>query len=600
MKKTISISIGGYNYQIEEDAFGKLDKYLADVRAHFSSFPDSGEIVSDMEARMAEQFESKTGEQKIITLPMVEELVTIMGQPEQMGGGQKFDSTERESTKKETREAAQASKRLYRDKDEAILAGVASGLSSYLGLADPVWIRLLFAVSIFFGGLGILLYIVLWVIVPEADTDIQKMQMRGEPINIKNIEQTVKERVDELKKNPEPIKRPLRGLARMLAAIGRFLLLLVKIALKIVGLVLIVAAALIIAGLVFAVVSALFNINSPYVDFPLIQAVGHAGFYVAAVSGFFLALVPVVFLILLGASLVSNKSVFKKMSTISLFAIWVVAGAVFANVGIKYAPQIEDTVKNSPYYQNETRVIDEANFTKVSVNSAYAANITQGDAFKVTATGPQNELDRVQITNRDGQLVMEEKNLRICIFCIHRGVTFDVVMPKLDAVSASGASNVSAKGFDSESFNLNLSGTSKGDVEVSAQNLAVKLSGASKLVLKGPVSDTFGLNLSGASKADISASAKEFNADLSGSSKATIAGDIGALVLKSSGASQIMAKQAIITSVSANLSGSSQAYFSALNSLDIHASGASKAYYDSVKDLKTDLSGSSRVEKYSR
>ena len=90
------------------------------------------------------------------------------------------------------------SKRFFRDPDEKVIAGVCSGIAAYFHL-DPVWVRLIFVISIFFGGFGFLLYMIFWIIVPEAETTSDKLEMRGEKINISNIEKSVREELNELR-----------------------------------------------------------------------------------------------------------------------------------------------------------------------------------------------------------------------------------------------------------------------------------------------------------------------------------------------------------------------------------------------------------------
>ena len=78
---------------------------------------------------------------------------------------------------------------MFRNEDDKVIGGVASGLSAYFGIADPLWIRLLFLFTFFFGiGSSFLVYLVLMILVPKATTASEKLQMRGEPINIDNIE----------------------------------------------------------------------------------------------------------------------------------------------------------------------------------------------------------------------------------------------------------------------------------------------------------------------------------------------------------------------------------------------------------------------------
>ena len=86
-------------------------------------------------------------------------------------------------------------KKMYRDSEQKVLGGVASGLAAYFG-ADITVIRLLFVLSIFLGGSGLIIYIILWIITPEAKSITERMQMQGEPVTLSNIEHSVKDRFE--------------------------------------------------------------------------------------------------------------------------------------------------------------------------------------------------------------------------------------------------------------------------------------------------------------------------------------------------------------------------------------------------------------------
>lgn len=333
MKKTINISIGGLSFVVEEDAYAKLEAYLSGVKKHFASYPDADEIVSDMESRMAEQFLSKTGEAKIISLPLVNELISSMGEPEHFGGEKPADSGPELASSKGF------GRRLMRNPDDSMLAGVCGGISAYLGVEDPIWIRILFVLFVIFGGSGVLLYIILWIIMPEARTDTEKMQMRGESINIKNVEAVVKDRVNELKKKDTgPIKNFLKGLGSVFSVIISFFA-------KVVGFGLVLIGALAIAGLVFAIVSILFNFDSSFWGITLVGLSRDALFYTAIICLFFTLFFPVSIIIQLGASLISGKWAFGKTGFFVSFVLWVLAVSIFVNITIKLAPQIEESAR---------------------------------------------------------------------------------------------------------------------------------------------------------------------------------------------------------------------------------------------------------------
>ncbi|MDD5571292.1 MAG: PspC domain-containing protein, partial [Bacteroidales bacterium] len=195
MNKTISINLSGIIFNIDENAYEILSDYLATLRRHFSQTEGRDEIISDIESRIAEIFQSKiTDKKQVILIDEVNEVINILGRPES------FEKTETETSKETVSDAGECkNKRLFRDPDNRVLGGVCSGLGHYFNV-DPVWFRLAFVLALFFFGSGTLLYIILWIVVPRANTTSEKLEMKGERVNISNIEKNIKEELDELKR----------------------------------------------------------------------------------------------------------------------------------------------------------------------------------------------------------------------------------------------------------------------------------------------------------------------------------------------------------------------------------------------------------------
>ena len=193
MNKTTSINLGGYFFHIDEDAFRKLSNYFDAVRSSLS--PDGREeIINDIESRISELFTEKLGTNKqVIGLKEVDDIITIMGQPEDYKIEEETPKNDFQSNYTST----SSSKKLYRDKENSFLGGVLSGLGHYFGV-DPLWLRIIMVILFFGFGTGLVLYIILWILIPEAVTTSQKLEMKGEPINISNIEKKVKEGFNEI------------------------------------------------------------------------------------------------------------------------------------------------------------------------------------------------------------------------------------------------------------------------------------------------------------------------------------------------------------------------------------------------------------------
>lgn len=186
MKKTISINLAGLVYQIDEDAYNLLESYLEKVKHTFSQPEEQEEIVNDIEHRFAELFAEKLGKRtEVVTLKMVQEAIETLGEVEVIEE-ENQDSNSSNSHNNTTR-------KLFRSTEDKILTGVLGGLGVYLGV-DAIWLRLIF-VLLAIASIGVpvgIIYVVLWIVMPKAETASQKMQMQGEPVNLNNFQEKVK------------------------------------------------------------------------------------------------------------------------------------------------------------------------------------------------------------------------------------------------------------------------------------------------------------------------------------------------------------------------------------------------------------------------
>lgn len=198
MNKTVTINISGIIFHIEEDAYESLSKYLITIKGYFSKTDGGNEIMSDIEARIAELLQQKINASKQVVLMIdVDHVKSIMGKPEEFGGEQTKD--EPKSAEEQTNtNSEKVKRRLFRNPDEKAIGGVCSGLAEYFDV-DTVWIRLAMFLLIFFGGISLWVYIILWIIIPEAKTTADKFAMRGESANINNIMQSFKDEANDVK-----------------------------------------------------------------------------------------------------------------------------------------------------------------------------------------------------------------------------------------------------------------------------------------------------------------------------------------------------------------------------------------------------------------
>ena len=221
MKKTLTINLSDTVFHIDEDAYRLLDNYLSNLRVHFRC-ADGEEIVRDMEQRIAELFNARLHEGKqVITIEDVEEIIAQMGKPEELNEDGVYASSEEGQ--------GSCPHRLFRDPDNRVFGGVASGITTYMHW-DVVWVRLalLLAIVLFQGT--VLAYIIAWIIIPEAKTATERLAMQGKKVNLENIGRTVTdnferatERVNDYVRSERP-RSPLRRVGEGIVSVAGFLI----------------------------------------------------------------------------------------------------------------------------------------------------------------------------------------------------------------------------------------------------------------------------------------------------------------------------------------------------------------------------------------
>jgi phage shock protein PspC (stress-responsive transcriptional regulator) len=183
MNEVTKIHLGRTAFPISAEAHRELQNYLDAIRKHVSD----ESVVGEIELRMAELLgERGINGDKVVLPADVEYLKEQLGNPK--------DFADEDTPEQATDKSAEHPKRLFRDTGDAMLAGVASGLANYFGI-DPMIVRLLFVITSFMGGWGLLIYIVLWLLDPEAKSPSDRLQMAGKPVTIDSLKEVV-ERAD--------------------------------------------------------------------------------------------------------------------------------------------------------------------------------------------------------------------------------------------------------------------------------------------------------------------------------------------------------------------------------------------------------------------
>ncbi len=304
MNKTVTINIAGFVYHIDEDAFNKLDSYLNAVRGSIQQEGEE-EIIADIEGRIGELFSERVDQQTgVIRMNHVDEIINIMGKPEDYIIDDEIPAPQQFISSKQP-------KKIYRDGEKRVFGGVCSGIGHYLNV-DPVWIRIIFVLLFFLYGISILVYLILWIVIPKARNTSEILEMLGEPVTISNIEKRFKDGV--------PVNYSY-STGSSAATIIR----------KIIGIILIVFSTISIFGSFFAPLA--FNAQKDTIFRNVLlynEAQIGIPFWVLNLSLFLVSCLPFIVLLLLGIKILKPKT--KHIGLVSgiLGFFWLLAIFIFA------------------------------------------------------------------------------------------------------------------------------------------------------------------------------------------------------------------------------------------------------------------------------
>jgi phage shock protein PspC (stress-responsive transcriptional regulator) len=347
MNQTVTINISGIVFHIEVDAYEELKKYLNKIKSYFKNSEEREEIMMDIEARIAELFSEKiSSDNQVIQAKDVFAIIVIMGKPEQYIDE---DEAEQEQPKQENFSSNEkndsSEKKLFRDPDDRMIGGVAAGLAAYIGV-EALWLRLFFIVALF-GGFGFVLYIILWIVMSEAKTASDKLNMRGEAVNINNIGKTFKDEADKMsdnfKKNGQQYGRKAESaIESFFNFFGQIFKGIFNIFGKVFGVFFLLIGTFLLVSLIAMLVGSetIFSITSDGVfsissrEFFNLIFVSEDQFHIAIIGVAFTIGLPIILLIYAGAKLIFKVKTHAGVS-IGLFVLWVIGIFMCAMIGIR-------------------------------------------------------------------------------------------------------------------------------------------------------------------------------------------------------------------------------------------------------------------------
>ncbi len=363
MNKTININLGGIFFHIDEEAYQKMKRYLDAIRRSLSDDPQGrDEIIADIELRIGELLSERVKDvRQVVNESDIDEIIAVMGQPEDYMIDEELftdDSGKNYSSKS-------SKKKLFRDGEDKFFGGVASGVAHYFDV-DVIWIRIAILFAVFAGfGTGLLIYIVLWILLPEATTTAEKLQMQGEPVNISNIEKKIREEFggvsemmrsaahdvsDAVKDSYENVSnsfkkkglskaqiRSRNGIQDFINTLGKIIVGFFMVMGKFIGVIVIVVSIIALIALIISLFTAgtvdfmgantLINING---EFPQFNTVGFPIWLISIVL-LILFGVPLLLFFVLGLFILSNKTkILSKTTKLIFLSLWIIA--LFATI----------------------------------------------------------------------------------------------------------------------------------------------------------------------------------------------------------------------------------------------------------------------------
>jgi phage shock protein PspC (stress-responsive transcriptional regulator) len=441
MNKTVNINLAGIFFHIDEDAYLKLQRYLEAIKRSFTDSQGRSEIISDIEARVAELFSERIqNEKQVVGTKLVDEVIAIMGQPEDyLVDDEIFEDEPKAKQQRRSSSSNSSSKKLYRDTDSSYIGGVASGLSHYLGI-DIVWVRLLWVLfAVFSGGTFIVIYLIFWALIPEATTTAEKLTMSGDPVNISNIEKKIKDGIDtvsekvknvDLKKHGEKLKEGFENVSdnisdsvksvdfqkqgnriksssrNFFGTFGDIIMFFLKVFAKFIAIILIITGISALIGLIVALftIGVTDAVHFPGMDFFELANTANIPIWLMSLLLFFAVGIPFFFIFYIGLRiLVNNLKSIGNVAKFSLLGLWLLSIIGLVIMGVKQATEYTNnaTVKvEAPLNIKTTDTLKLKMYGNTNYDNSFYRNSTRYRIYR-------NDNDERMIGNSDIRLIVK-------------------------------------------------------------------------------------------------------------------------------------------------------------------------------------------------
>ena len=482
MKKTLTINLSGIVFNIDEDAYEILNEYLRKLEVQFSD-EDGKEVMHDIEARLAELFGNalKSVSQNVVTINEVNSAIEQLGTAEEIGGGEKSSASSDKDAEKESRRRY---RKFYRDGDNKILGGVAAGLAAYLGLEITITRLILLLLAITVLGWLIPIYLLVWLIAPEATTTAQKLEMQGIEPSIENIKSYL---------NSEQLRESASRIGSRLGEIVKWLF---RIAAIIVGIFFAFIGVIIIGALTIALIG-IITAGTSAMMFGDILPIGNsnATIIMFIISTLIAILIPIISIILATIRLIRRDNTPRKSGWGWMwFIIWIIATVVSISTLVMSASNVAGALENfekngfiTVFDENTTTEerLRNTQFTEIEIDDALVVQLFEDTCSFVEVKGSTAALRNIKTYVEGNTLNLELQNRINTLSNKHSiKVHYCSEIKKIEIGSASVVSNESNR-IKSNHLEIDASSASVINLGVACNNLNIEASSAAVINIWG-------------------------------------------------------------------------------------------------------------------
>lgn len=515
MKKTLTVNLNGRVFNIDEDAYSLLDNYLSNLRIYFNKEEDSAEILTDFEARIEELFTERVRlGHNVISIEEVEKIIAQMGRPSDFGEEKEYTEENNDKSGEEKEVHTSVKKKLFRNSDDKMLGGVFSGIAAYFDW-NVIVVRLIAVVLIFATSFWIIpVYLVAWLIIPEARTAEQKLQMAGKPITVENIGKTVAAGADV--RNKKQNSGCLSWFLDFIVAFFKVILVGFGCLVGLPLLFVLVIVVIVLFAVLFGVGSELFTgifsgvgLSALGIDHPLL----------ATISFCFILGIPLVALIYGIVSYIAKLKPLNKGVKWTGLIVWIIALVAFCFSGFdfkstSFPPFLSFNMDKSGLVISKSVIKGDGNIQvkkeiyPVTIEKIHLDNLTEadfqieqvaGESTTVLISGDANITDKIKLRIGENNVLKIVKSTQSAFKPVVP-LVIKVKTTNLERMKLDGGGNVDLVGaFRTKKLYINMEGAGKISADsLYTDKLNVKMGGMGSIILGGKAKNaTFDLEGAG-------------------------------------------------------------------------------------------------------